>query len=204
MKTMRFHRRGMPVPGALHPERDHRGGTAGFTIVEVMVAVLVLVIAIVGIVGSMLSAMALNRVNRETAIAQQAVRRTMEQVAGVPFREAFALSNTDPGDDAGLSLLARGPNFVVDGLQAQEGDLDGFCGRIEFPVLDNGPGAVELREDAVDAGLGMPGDIDGDGTPNELGNFELDYRLLPVRVLVEWRGVSGNRSIELESMMSSR
>lgn len=203
MKTKRFHRQAMPMPDALQPGRARWCGNAGFTMVEVMVAVLVLVIAIVGIVGSMLSAMALNRVNRETAIAQQAVRLTMEQVAGVPFREAFALYNTDLGDDAGLSLLARGPNFGVDGLEAQDGDLDGFCGRIEFPVFDDGAGIVELREDVDDPGLGMPQDLGGaPGVTND--DLADDYRLLPVRVLVEWRGVSGDRSIELESMMSSR
>jgi type II secretory pathway pseudopilin PulG len=202
MRTMWEHRLGMPVAGQARGRRTAAGGRAGFTIVEVMVAVVVLVIAIVGIVGSMLSAMALNRVNRETAIAQQAVRRTMEQVSGVPFREAFALYNTDLGDDAGLSLLARGPNFVVDGLTTQDGDLDGFCGRIEFPVFDDGMGLVELREDVDDAGLGMPQDLDGDGLANAVVSD--NYRQLPVRVLVEWRGVSGNRSIELESMLSQR
>lgn len=195
-------RLGEPVANGTGGGRGRRASEAGFTIVEVMVAVTVLVIAIVGIVGSMLSAMALNRVNRETAIAQQAVRRTMEQIGGVPFRDAFALYNTDLGDDAGLSLLARGPNFVVEGLQAQDGDLDGFCGRIEFPVFDDGAGLVELREDVEDSGLGMPQDLDG-VSPGP-ANVSTTYRLLPVRVLVEWRGVSGNRSIELESMLSAR
>jgi hypothetical protein len=196
-------RLGEPVANSTGGRRSRRAREAGFTIVEVMVAVTVLVIAIVGIVGSMLSAMALNRVNRETAIAQQAVRRTMEQIGGVPFDDAFALYNTDLGDDAGLGLLARGPNFVVDGLQAQDGDLDGFCGRIEFPVFDDGAGLVELREDVADGGLGMPQDLDGSGAVTAL-DVSGTYDLLPVRVLVEWRGVSGNRSIELESMLSER
>lgn len=204
MRTMRKHRLGMPVAGQARGRRSPRVASAGFTIVEVMVAVLVLVIAIVGIVGSMLSAMALNRVNRETAIAQQAVRRVIEELSGVPFRETFALYNTVAGDDAGMSMAERGSGFVVNGLQPQTGDADGLCGRIEFPIVDAGGGAVELREDVVDVGLSMPGDIDGDTNVGETADMSGTYRMLPVRVLVEWRGVSGDRSIELETMLSQR
>lgn len=204
MRILDKDRQGTPVAGGTRGPRSFHVGKAGFTIVEVMVAVVVLVIAIVGIVGAMLSAMALNRVNRETAIAQQAARRMVETVAGVPFREAYAVFNTVNGDDGGMSMAERGPSFVVDGLQPQTGDADGVCGRIEFPVFDAGFGAVELREDVADAGLGLPGDIDGDGILGENADMTDTYRLLPVRVLVEWRGVSGDRSIELESMMSQR
>lgn len=202
MRTMRKHRLGIPVSGSARRRNSQPVGQAGFTIVEVMVAVTVLVIAVVGIVGSMLSSMALNRVNRETAIAQQAARRVMEEVSGVPFRDAFVMYNTVVGDDAGSDLPERGPDFVVNGLQAQLADADGLCGRIEFPVVDDGMGSIRLREDVVDAGLGMPADLNGDG--DAVDDVTNDYRLLPVRVLVEWRGVSGNRSIELESMLSFR
>ncbi|HVS17293.1 MAG TPA: hypothetical protein VMT18_01745 [Planctomycetota bacterium] len=203
MRTTGKRRLEEPAAGARHARRRCADGPAGFTIVEVMVAVVVLVIAIVGIVGSMLSAMALNRVNRETAIAQQAARRAIEEVSGVPFRDAFALYNTVVGDDAGMDLDERGPDFVVVGLQPQNGDPDGLCGRIEFPVVDDGFGNVELREDVVDVGLSMPRDLDGSGvvTAADVSNT---YRLLPVRVWVEWRGVSGDRSIRFETMLSQR
>jgi hypothetical protein len=204
MRILNKDRQGTPVAGGTRGPRSFRVGTAGFTIVEVMVAVVVLVIAIVGIVISMLSAMALNRVNRETAIAQQAARRMIETVSGVPFRDCYTLYNTVLGDYGGVDFPEFGPGFAVVGLQPQVGDADGLCGRIVFPEVDDGFGNIELREDVIDAGLGMPGDIDGDGAPNEPGDMSADYRLLPVRVLVEWRGVSGNRSIELESMMSQR
>lgn len=202
MQTVRKHRQGKPVSCATCARRPRSRTRDGFTIVEVMVAVTVLVIAVVGIVGSMLSSMALNRVNRETAIAQQAARRVMEEVSGVPFRDAFVMYNTLAGDDAGSELPERGPGFVVNGLDVQLADADGMCGRIEFPVVDDGMGSVRLREDVVDGGLGMPADLNGDG--DAVDDVTPDYRLLPVRVLVEWRGVSGNRSIELESMLSFR
>jgi prepilin-type N-terminal cleavage/methylation domain-containing protein len=192
-----------------------RGGTAararrrrerlpeGFTLVELIVAVVVLAIAIGGISSSMVSSMALNRVNGETAIAQQAARGALEALGGVPFDEIWAVYNADPADDGGLSLAARGPNFAVPGLDPQDADIDGMCGRIEFPAVWVGVGQ-ELREDVVDAGLGVPRDLDGDGAWPEAVNVAPGYVLLPVRVWVEWRGVSGDRSVQLETMLCPR
>ena len=120
----------------------------------------------------------------------------------MPFREVFACYNADPGDDLGLTIAARGPNFTVVGLDVQTGDPDGFCGRVLFPSVAPG-GAEELREDFVDAGLNMPRDLNGDGMVDALDHGD-DYVLLPVRVRVEWRGISGPRQIELETMLSAR
>jgi type II secretory pathway pseudopilin PulG len=202
MGTIRKRRLGKPAAVARHARRRCAGGRAGFTIVEVMVAVVVLVIAVVSIVGSMLSAMALNRVNRETAIAQQAARRMIEEVSGVPFRDAYVIYNAEFGDDGSAAIPERGPNFVVDGLQAQDDDVDGRCGRIEFPDVDNGGGNFLLDETTVDAGFAMPRDLSGDGAADTV--LDAGYRLLPVRVWVEWRGVSGDRSIRFETMLSQR
>lgn len=200
---MRTKRSNRPARPSAERIRAGRSGRAGFTLVEVMVAVTVLVIAIVGIVGSMLSAMALNRVNRETAIAQQAARRMLETVAGVEFRDCFEVFNTEAGDtEAGVD--ERGPSFVVAGLEPQLADADGVCGRIEFPVVEDGFGGANLQEDVVDVGLGMPFDLNGNNLIDNGADLSDTYRLLPVRVLVEWRGVTGNRSIELESMLSQR
>jgi hypothetical protein len=167
------------------------------------VAAVVLAIAVGGISSSMLSSMTLNRVNGETALAQQAVRGALEQLSGVPFDEIWAVYNADAADDGGLSVAPRGPNFPVAGLDAQEADVDGMCGRVEFPAVFVGV-AQELREDVVDAGLGMPRDLDADGIWPEAGNVAPGYAVLPVRVWVEWRGVSGNRSVRLETMLCPR
>jgi hypothetical protein len=58
----------------------------------------------------------------------------------------------------------------------------------------------QLREDVVDAGLGMPRDLDGDGVIDG-ADHEANYTLLPIRVRVQWRGVSGVRTFDLETVL---
>lgn len=177
-----------------------RSNDAGFSLVEVLVAAVVLAVAITGISGSILSSMALNRVNRDTAIAQQAARQVLEQIHGVPFDDVFEMYNNQ-ADMAG----ELGPNFAVPGLEVQVGDPDGFCGLVTLPAVDIGGGVEELRENFVDAALGMPRDLNGDGVVDAVNHAnDPEMLLLPVRVSVQWRGVSGPRQIVLETMLSSR
>lgn len=179
-----------------------RVGRRGFTIVEVMIAAAVLVIAISGLVGALVGSTSLGRVNRESALAEQAARRVLEELQGVPFAEVFATYNASTDDDAGLAVAARGSNFVVVGLDADPNDADGFCGEVIFPVIDVA-GTMQLREDVVDGALGMPRDLNGSGAV-DTADHAGDYRLLPVRIRVAWRGVSGSRAYDLETLVCTR
>lgn len=199
---MRLWNAGESSPGGSRQTRPQRRSRSAFTLVEVIVAVLIMVVAIAGISSSMLSSMALNRVNDETALAHEAARAELERLSGVPFDQIWATYNADPSDDGGLPLPVPGSGFAVAGLDPRTGDADGLCGRIEFPSMDVGAGQ-ELREDVVDPQLGMPRDLDGDGVWPEASAI-VDYAVLPVRVLVEWRGVSGDRQIRLETMLCAR
>lgn len=174
----------------------------GFTLLEVMVAALVLTVAVVSSLGSMVTSYALNRTNRETSIAEDAARRILEEVRSVPFAEAFAIYNADASDDGGLTVAARGPNFAVRGLEAAANDPDGLCARVMFPSQVVG-GVEQLREDVVDPELGMPQDLNGDG-PVDAANHSNAYVLLPVRVRIEWRGAAGRRTLDLNSIVCLR
>ncbi len=170
----------------------------GFALVEVLVASGVLTIAVVGMAGAMLSSMALQRSESESTIARLSAQQVLETMQAVDFSEVWACYNASTADDAGLVTPARGATFVVQGLTPVEGDADGRCGSIEFPETNGA-----LREDVVDAALGMPMDLDGNGTV-DTANHASDYTLLPVRVRVDWRGPSGPQVYQLETILCLR
>ena len=182
--------------------RKQRGG---FALLEVLFAAAVLAIAISGSAGAMLSAMQLDRVNREQVAAVQAARRVLEQAQDVDFAEVFAAYNSVAGDDPAAMVAAGtvpGASFECAGLNVQPGYADGFSGEIIFPTVMNG-GVLELREDVVDPLLGMPADLNMDGVIDGLDHSG-DYHVLPVRARVRWRGVTGNRTFDVVTMLSDR
>lgn len=177
------------------PSASGRPGPAargGFTLVEVVIASVVLVIAIGGLTGSILAGVKLSRSNEEQARAEAALRSAMARIQGTSFRDVFASYNADPLDDPGG--LAPGAGFAVDGLDAVEGDPDGLPGEVIFPSLSIA-GEEQLREDFQDPAFNMPRDLSGDGVVDALDHAD-DYRVLPVRVRVRWRGASGQCSLE--------
>lgn len=183
--------------------RRVRSRRAGFSLLEIAVATVLLMIAIGGLSGVLVASVRLNQTNRETALALSAARQAVETLQAEPFREVFARYNTDPGDDPAGAGTAPGPGFAVVGLTAQLDDLDGWVGEYEFPVAPGIGTSVELREDFVDANLGMPRDLNGDGVVDAL-NHAGDYRLLPVRVRLRWRGVNGEREFTVETFLGNR
>lgn len=169
-------------------ETQVRRPAAGFSFVELVIAMTVLVIAIGAIGSSLVASMNLGTTNEETALAVDAAYSAIERVRGEPFAQAFANFNADLGDDVGAG---PGKHFAVAGLDLRPDDPDGFVGEVIFP----GDG-TELREDVDDRELGMPRDLSSDGVIDALDHAG-DYALLPVRVRLEWTGRAGPRSLEV-------
>lgn len=162
----------------------------------------VTVVALSALVGSLLASARLHRTSQETALAQRAAAQALERLQGTPFDEVFAAYNGVAGDDAGLTVAAPGADFAVQRLNPLPTDVDGMCGEVQFPVVVAG-GVEELREDVVDAAWGMPRDLDLDTLTDTLDHAG-DYRLLPVRIVIRWRGVDGERQIQLETVLCER
>lgn len=157
---------------------------AGVSLVELMVAVVILLIAIVGLIATLLSSMALREVTRETAIASEAARMKIEEMRDTAFDNIFTTYNAT--DD-----------FAVNGLLLQDSDVDGFAGKIVFPV---GADPDFLDESFSDPDLGMPRDLNGnDDTADQM---DTGYFLLPVKIRIEWQGKAGNRIFELNALLS--
>ena len=180
---------------AERPRRNHPRGAAqdffsacerGFTLVEVVVALSTITIAIIGLIGAMAVSGEQAALAADTSLALDAARAEAEQIAStVTFTAIFSLYSVPP-----LST------FAVPGLVPQNGAS--VCGQVLFPTI-----GTDLREDAVFPALGMPRDLDGDGI---ISSYPVDrtYWILPVRVLVQFRGSYGTSSVTLDCLISNR
>jgi type II secretory pathway pseudopilin PulG len=181
-----------------HPSRSRttRSRTAGLTLIELTVAITVMVIALCATASTVVTTNALNTQSHENAVARKAAESMMEALRNTPIDTVFRRFNADPSDDPGAAGTAPGATFAVEGLTPPAGAPGGVAGQIFFP--STGP---QLRENVVNASLGMPRDLTGDIL---IDNFDhaADYRILPVRVRVSWTGKSGPRSIELQTLLS--
>ncbi len=169
---------------------------SGFTLVEVSVVTLVLVLTIAAVSASIGSTGQLLETGRETALAYEGLRAAAEELQAAPVTQAFASFNDDPNDDPGGAGAAPGSAFDVLGLSPQADDPDGRVGRIVFPTVGGA-----LREDLDDPGLGLPRDLSGDGVVDAADHAD-DYVVLPARVIVEWRGANGDRSLAVEVVVT--
>jgi type II secretory pathway pseudopilin PulG len=158
-------------------------GESGFTLIQVVLATAVLTIAALSLTVVQISSLSLTASNRETAEARHVARQILEDLRSETVSEVYARYNSIPTDDPEGDGTGPGDTLTV------PTDCGTMTASIEFP---GNTGAV-LREDAVDAELGMPRDLDGDGTV-DTDDHAGDYLVLPVRVRVTWDGVSGSRS----------
>ena len=78
---------------------------------DVTIAAALLAIAITSLMSLIFSSLQLSRVDRETTIAHQAMRRATEEMQMVVFEGAFA-------------NFSANPNFAVRGLTPQVGDAE--------------------------------------------------------------------------------
>jgi type II secretory pathway pseudopilin PulG len=174
----------------------HRRGTsAGFSILEILIAATVFMLVSGAVVTTLVASNALNATNRETVLAAQAAESIVEELKSTPFDEVFARYNSTVDDDPAVGD-SPGYWFAVRGLSPRADDPDGAVGQIDFP----GDG-LELREDVTDADLGLPRDMDRDGIVDDQDKAA-SYRILPVRVTLAWTGPNGNRTLQLVTVLT--
>lgn len=167
----------------------------GMTLLEVMLSISVMTIAMVMFSGVVSSTARMGGEKRRASVAAQAARSQLEAMRCRPFRELWALYNEDPLDDPAGKGSAPGPHFTVDGLEALEGDADGFVGTIVFPQTDG-----QLVESVAIGDLGLPRDLNGDTLLDDKDHAS-DYAILPIKVRLEWRSEYGPRKLEMHTMI---
>jgi type II secretory pathway pseudopilin PulG len=167
------------------------------TLLEVMIAMVVLVVGVGAAAYGLLTVSVNARATKERQLALEAAQNVLEVLqSATEFGEVFVRHNATAADDP-AGGTSPGRSFDVDGLDAQTGDADGLAGEITFP----GDG-IDLREDVAFADLGMPRDLDllngVDGA-----DHSSDYRVLPVEIRVRWRGARGNQELALAACLSN-
>ncbi|MEC8513217.1 MAG: prepilin-type N-terminal cleavage/methylation domain-containing protein [Planctomycetota bacterium] len=166
---------------------------SGFTMVEVMVALLVLTVAVQILSSTVTASISYTRVKRERAAAVVAATNVIETMHSLPFYDLFATYNGSPDDDPGGPDTAPGARFAVDGLTPLSGEE--FVGRIEFPTE-----GTRLAETVPDRRFGTPRDLNGDLLIDGEDRSD-DYLVLPVVVTVEWMSQLGERRFEIATML---
>ncbi|MEM7518092.1 MAG: prepilin-type N-terminal cleavage/methylation domain-containing protein [Planctomycetota bacterium] len=231
MHQTQLHRRRADAARASHvdtnPTLAQFGKNAGVSMVELMVVLTILTVAMGMYASTVISTAKLRAIHRETSIAAEAARATIERMHNVPFAEIFARYNANGEDDPEGADTAPGAFFTVQGLDALPGS-EGFVGevilptgtaRIEVPVeidpatqrlIDLGrispprpvfKNELQLREDVQDERLGLPRDLNGDNVVDDADHSD-GYVILPVRVRLSWQGRQGNRTYELSTMLT--
>lgn len=173
------------------------GGRArGISLVEVMVAVLILTVSVYLLSSTITAAIAHSSIKRERAIAVEASMNILERMRSERFDELFASYNDVPDDDPGGAGTAPGRNFAVHGLSAWDDDADALVGEVLLPSS-----LAVLREDTENRLLSMPRDLNADLMIDDQDHAR-DYVLLPVTVRVAWQGKGGRRSFQMSTMFA--
>lgn len=181
-----------------HPQSSHlrRHTTGGFTLVETVVATTVLVIGVLGYVASVTAGDRLMLQNRETRRAFIAAQTVFAEMQAKSIDTVFATYNASASDDPPGITTAPGNRFTAVGIgTCATGSTDG-AGAVRFPSQDG----TTLREDLVDAALGMPRDLDGDGVISS-GPLTKTPLVLPVEVTVSWQSSGGRREITVRKFL---
>lgn len=213
MRSKNQHR--VRAPGPL-PRARRLHARSGLSLVEIVVALSVLVVAASIFCQTLLSTARMRHLNRENGLAADAARVVLERMRNEPFLEIYRDFNEDPKDDPGGNGTGPGRYFDVPGLEPLDG-LQARVGSVSFPSMTvqvpSGGGGKKgvavggatvtqwhLREDVVDAGLGMPRDLNGNNVV-DTATHSSDYLLLPVRVRLEWKSGTGGRKFEIVTQL---
>ncbi len=178
--------------------------SAGFTLVEIGVAMAIFAVALSVLLQTIFAGHALRRLAREDWLATSVGQNVIEEMRNTPFRELVASFDADPFNDPAGPGTAHGNAFAVPGLDPTIGDADGLVGEVLLPVTNLGSDVAPnwaVREDSVDALLGLPRDLNGDAIVDALDHSD-DYAVLPVLVWLRWRGRYGAREVRLFSSIT--
>src|SRR5262245_43465424 len=84
-------------PGSLRRRRIRLGGEAGFTLIEVVTAMVIFAGLSVAMAGLLTSAISANKLSRQRTIADQAALEQMEYVRRLDYDDVGVVAGNPPG-----------------------------------------------------------------------------------------------------------
>lgn len=181
------------MPRLCRPVHRLPHARAGFTIVETAVATTLLVIGVLGYVAAVTTGDRLMLHNREARRAYTAAQTVFAEMQARSIATVFQSYNDDTSDDP---AHAPGSTFTANGVGSCMGSASAGAGSVRFPSNDG----LTLRENMVDAALGMPRDLDGDGVISSAPLTGTPL-ILPVEVRVAWDSSGGPRTISIRKFL---
>ena len=140
-------------------------------------------------------------VMEESALATQGAVDLLETLRHEEFATLWRRYNSSPDDDPAGPGSAPGARFRVAGLSSADPALGDLVGTVLLPEIEDPAFGLQLREDAVQPEWGLPRDLNGDSLLDTRDHAD-DYRVLPVRVRVEWTGRGGARTLEMGTILT--
>ncbi|HGY92438.1 MAG TPA: hypothetical protein ENK43_14815 [Planctomycetes bacterium] len=180
---------------------------AGFTTLEVSMAMGVMGIGALAAASLLVSSLTLEAGNRGNLAAVSSVRNVVETVESTPFEEIFKRFNTDPADDPLGAGTAEGNEFYfvfgksskLERVLSPTGNAGTvFRVQIRFPTDAFG----RLAEGTAPLTTGMPTDLNNDGAVVNGADTAGDYKVLPMRIRVSWQGPSGTEDMIFHRVLS--
>lgn len=170
---------------------------AGFTLIEVCIALVILVIAILGHVATVGAAHRTSLDVEERGLALQTLERFIERLRDDPDWETLWLRlrarSVESAADTALASLSNDFDLATVAATTYYADfqvpsqLQNASFLVQVPAFDNG-GTWELRENLNAPRYGLPFDLNGDGLTDATPRND-DYRQIPVVVRIRWGGV---------------
>ena len=167
----------------------------GFSLFEVMIAMAIIALAFLALMTALTTGMREDVVTKEQLLAMQSARATVEVMRNTTFSEIYKRYNSVTTDDPSTGS-SPGSTFTITGLTPATGYAT--VGRIEFPEIANA-----LREDVTDTELGMPRDLDGNGAVGAT-SVSTTYRLLPVRIVIQWKVPNGSSTVKIVTFLAPK
>lgn len=183
------------------PKGRRKPVRAGFSMLELMVAIAAMSVGLLGFTQALVTAMRAQRMSHEQGLALEAARRQVELMKTVGFANIFRQYNGHRGDDLAGPSTAPGATFAVPLLQPPRGSGLAQAGEILFPVLADQPGT--LREDLVRPEFGTPLDLNLDNGLIDSADHSADYRVLPVVVRVRWSSMAGTGEVRISTLLGA-